>query len=106
MSSTLLLCSNSLRSNLSPYTYEWNNDVIYEYFFEDTTKDPWEKGRTTNWTSKFPKGYPYTSLKEGQVFELEGKYYYVKTVKESKCFPNNPIKRRVWFCLDNEHKNY
>jgi len=69
MSSTLLLTSHSLRMN-NNCTRTVNNDIDYKFIFEDTTKNPCDAEYTQNWTHLFPKEYPYTSLKEGQTFQL------------------------------------
>lgn len=97
MSSTLLLCSASLREqDKSMPNEDYPKEIIYHYFFEDNE----DYDNISDWTSKFPKGYPYTSLEEGQTFELCGEYYYVTTVKE-KIVENKLISRNVWFCLNN-----
>ena len=87
MSSTLLLTSHSLRVNNS-CTDKVNNDVDYMFIFEDTTKNPCSVEYTQNWTHLFPKEYPYTSLKEGQTFQLNdglhnGETFKVHVVKDS-----------------------
>ena len=86
MSSTLLLTSHSLRVNNS-CTGKVNNDVNYMFIFEDTTKNPCSAEYTQNWTHLFPKEYPYTSLKEGQIFHLNdglhnNETYKVRIVKD------------------------
>lgn len=87
MSSTLLLTSHSLRVN-NNCTGKVNNDVDYKFIFEDTTKNPCSVEYTQNWTHLFPKEYPYTSLKEGQTFQLNdglhnGETFKVHVVKDS-----------------------
>jgi len=54
------------------------------FIFEDTTKNPWEVEYTQNWTHLFPKEYPYTSLKEGQIFHLNDGLYNGETFKVHK----------------------
>lgn len=86
MSSTLLLTSHSLRVNNS-CTSEVNDDIDYKFIFENTTKNPCSSEYTEDWTHLFPKKYPYTSLKEGQIFHLNdglhnNETYKVRIVKD------------------------
>lgn len=95
MSSTLLLCSASLREqDKSMPNEDYPKEITHRYIFED------DEGGIADWTSEFPKGYPYTSLEEDQTFELYGEYYYVTRVKEEKN-GEELTKRIVWFCLNN-----
>ena len=99
MSSTLLLCSSSLRNEFLNNSVKFNNDVEYKYFFINTEVNHCSKEYVEDWTMKFDNKYPYISLKEGQVFEFNGKLYYVRTVKEGRTYPSNPRYRNVWFSL-------
>jgi len=100
MSSILLLTSHSSRVNNS-CTSKVNNDINYMFIFEDTTKNPWEAEYTQNWTHLFPKEYPYTSLKEGQTFQLNdgihnGETFKVRVVKNSYMMGHGKF-YDVWF---------
>lgn len=100
MSSTLLMTSHSLRVN-NGCTGKVNNDVDYMFIFEDTTKNPCSVEYTQNWTHLFPKEYPYTSLKEGQTFQLNdglhnGETFKVHVVKDSYMMGHRKS-YHVWF---------
>ena len=98
MSSILLLTSHSVHVNKR--TSKLNNDVEYKFIFEDSTKNPWDAEHTQNWTHLFPKTYPYTSLKEGQTFQLndglhDGETFKVTDVRAGQVF--NKRYYNVWF---------
>lgn len=79
MSSTLLLMSSSLSRTFRSMTED--HPTNYKFVYCDSTKHPWESNSTQDWTHLFPKEYPYTSLREGQTFQLKDGLHDKETFK-------------------------